>query len=58
MNQSQAKDTPTEPKPFMVVVHEGRHGRNLHRVCVIGRVLKQSIVGVEEFPGKQEEELP
>lgn len=43
--------------PFMVIVHEGGHGADLDRVGVIGRVLKQTIIRVEQLPGDQEEEL-
>lgn len=42
----------------MVIVHEGGHGADLDRVGVIGRVLKQTIIRVEQLPGNQEEELP
>lgn len=42
----------------MVVVHERRHGGDLHRVGVVGGVLEQAVVRVEELPGQQEEELP
>lgn len=41
----------------MVIVHEGGHGADLDRVGVIGRVLKQTIIRVEQLPGNQEEEL-
>ena len=31
---------------------------HLHCVGVVGRVLKEAIVGVEDLPGQEEEELP
>ena len=40
-----------------MVVHEGRHGADLHSVGVVGRVLKQAVVRVEELSRHQEEEL-
>lgn len=43
--------------PLVMIVHEGRHGANLDRVGVISRVLKQTIIRVEQLPGNQEEEL-
>lgn len=44
--------------PVVIVVDKGRHGGDLHRVGVVGRVLEQAVVGVEELPRQQEEELP
>lgn len=41
----------------MVVVHEGRHGADLDRVRVVGRVLEQAVVRVEQLSGHQEEKL-
>ena len=43
--------------PLQLILHKGRHGADLHGVGVVGRVLKQTIVGVEELLGQQEEEL-
>lgn len=42
----------------MVVVHKRRHGRHLDGVGVVGRVLEEAIVRIEELPRQQEEELP
>lgn len=42
----------------MLVVDEGGHWRNFDRVRVIGGVLEQSVVGVEQLAAEQEEELP
>lgn len=42
----------------MCVLHKGREWADLHGVAVDGRVLKQSIVGVEQLSGQQEEKLP
>ena len=44
--------------PFMSVLHKGREWADLHSVAVNGRVLKQSIVRVEQLSGQQEEKLP
>lgn len=41
----------------MVIVYEGGHGADLDGVGVVGRVLKQTIIRVEQLPGNQEEEL-
>lgn len=41
----------------MVVVHEGGHGADLDGVRVVGRVLKEAVVRVEQLSGHQEEEL-
>lgn len=43
--------------PFMVVVYEGRHGADLDGVRVIGWILKQAVVRVEELSGDEEEKL-
>lgn len=43
--------------PLVVIVHKGRHGADLDRVGVISRVLKQTIIRVEQLPGNQEKEL-
>lgn len=42
----------------MVIVHERRHGADLDRVRVVGGVLEETVIRVEELPGDQEEELP
>lgn len=42
----------------MSVLHKGREWADLHSVAVNGRVLKQSIVRVEQLSGQQEEKLP
>ncbi len=47
-----------ETSPFVMVVYEGGHGADLDGVGVVGRVLKQTIIRVEQLPGNQEEELP
>ena len=41
----------------MVIVNKCRNGRDLNSVGVVGRVLKQAVVRIEQFPGEQEEEL-
>lgn len=41
----------TERSPFMVVVHEGGHGADLDGVRVVGRVLKEAVVRVEQLSG-------
>lgn len=42
----------------MLVVDKGGHRRDFDRVRVVGGVLEQSVVGVEELAAEQEEELP
>lgn len=42
----------------MMVVHKSRHRRHVHSISIISRILEQSIVGVEQFPGQKKEELP
>lgn len=44
--------------PFVLVVDKGGHRRDFDRVRVVGGVLEQSVVGVEELATEQEEELP
>lgn len=43
--------------PFQMVLYEGGHGADLDGVRVVGWVLKQAIVGVEQLLRQQEEEL-
>lgn len=40
-----------------MVFHKRRHGADLHRVGIICRVLKESVVRVEELLRQKEEEL-
>lgn len=44
--------------PFQMVLYEGWHGADLDGVGVVGRVLKESVVGIKELLGQEEEELP
>ena len=48
----------TRVSPFQMVLYEGGHGTDLDGVGVIGRVLKEPIIRVEQFLRQQEEELP
>jgi hypothetical protein len=48
----------TEGLPFMLVVYESRHGRNLNGVGVVGGIFKEAVVRVEELPREEEEKLP
>lgn len=43
--------------PLVVIVHERRHRADLDRVRVVGGVLEETVIRVEELPGDQEEEL-
>lgn len=43
--------------PFEIVFYKRRHGADLHCVSVICRILKESIVRVEELLRQKEEEL-
>lgn len=47
-----------ETLPFKIVFYKRRHGADLHGVSVICRILKESIVRVEELLRQKEEELP
>ena len=40
-----------------MVLYKGGHGADLDSVGVVGRVLEQAVVRVEELLGEQEEEL-
>lgn len=40
-----------------MVFHKCRHGADLHRVSIICRILKESVVRVEELLRQKEEEL-
>lgn len=57
VDQCQAQHPAAEAEPLVLVVHEGGHGADLHGVRVVGGVLEQAVVGVEELPRQQEEEL-
>lgn len=57
LNHTRIWASPLSLSPFVVIVHEGRHGADLDSVGVVGRVLKQTIIRVEQLPGNQEEEL-
>jgi len=41
-----------------VIVYKSGHWADLDGVSVVCRVLKKTIIRVEQFPGNQEEELP
>lgn len=41
-----------------MVLHKRRHGADLHHIRVIGRVLEQTVVRVEQLLRQQEEEFP
>lgn len=46
-----------ETLPFEIIFYKRRHGADLDCVSVICRILKESIVRVEELLRQQEEEL-
>lgn len=58
MHQRQPQHPPAEPEPLVLVVHKGRHRGDLDGVRVVGGVLEQAVVWVEQLPRQQEEELP
>ena len=43
--------------PFVGVFNKHGDGADLDGVRIVGRVLKQTVVRVEQFPWEQEEEL-
>jgi len=57
VHQGQSQHPAAEAEPVVAVVHERRQRRHLHRIRVVGRVLEQAVVRVEQFAGEQEEEL-
>ena len=57
MSNDQTNDPTSKSKPLHVVVDEGGGGADLNSVGVIGRVLKQTVVGVEDLTRQKEEEF-
>ena len=57
MSDDQSNDPTSKSKPLEIVVDEGRGGADLNCIGVIGRVLKQAVVGVEDLTGEKEKEL-
>ena len=57
VHQSQAEDSAAEAEPLVVAVDEHGHGADLHRVRVVGRVLEQTVVRIEQLARHQKEEL-
>ena len=57
LGNHQWDDAASEAEPVEVILDEGGGGADLYSVGVIGRILKQAIVGVEDLSGDQEEEL-
>ena len=55
-SDDQTNDPTSKSEPLHIVVDEQEGGADLNRVGVIGRVLKQAIVGVEEFMREEEKE--
>lgn len=43
--------------PFQVIFNKGRHGADLYGVSVVGWVLKQPIIGIEELLRQKEKEF-
>lgn len=43
--------------PFQMVLDKRRHGADLNGVRVVGRVLKQTVVGIKQLLGQEEEKL-
>ena len=57
MSNDQTNDPTSKSEPLHVVVDERGGGTDLNHVGVVGRVLKQAVVGVEDFTRQEEEEL-
>ena len=57
MSNDQANNPTSKSKPLHVVVNERGGGADLNSVGVIGRVLKQTVVGVEDLTRQEEEEF-
>lgn len=43
--------------PFQVIFNKGRHGADLYSVSVVGWILKQPIIGIEELLRQKEKEF-
>lgn len=43
--------------PFQVIFNKGRHGADLYSVSVVGGILKQPVIGIEELLRQKEEEF-
>ena len=57
LHHRQPDDPAGKPEPVQVVLQEDRGGADLDCVRVIGRVLKESVVRVEDLSGEKEEEF-
>ena len=57
MSNDQTNDPTGKSKPLHVVVDERGGGADLNHVGVVGRVLKQTVVGVEDLMRQEEKEL-
>lgn len=57
VHERQPQHPAAEAEPLMLVVDEGGHRGDLHGVRVVGRVLEQAVVRVEQLTRQQEEEL-
>ena len=57
LSNHQSNKPPCESKPLQVVLDKAGGWADPHCVRVISGVLKQAIVGIEDFPRQQEEEF-
>ena len=57
MSDDQTDDPSSKPEPLHVVVDERRGGADLNSVSVIGRVLKETVVRIENLTREKKEEF-
>lgn len=57
MHNDQCHHTPSKSEPVQAVLDEGCGGANLNGVSVVGRVLKEPVIRVEDLSREKEEEF-
>ena len=57
MHYHQTHDTPGKPEPVQVVLQEHGGGADLDRVCVVGGVLEEAVVRIEDLTREKKEEF-
>ena len=57
LHHRQPDDPAGKSEPVQVVLQEDRGRADLDCVGIVGRVLKESVVGVEDLSGEKEEEF-
>ena len=57
LHDHQSHDTPGKPEPVQVVLQEHGGGADLDRVRVVGRVLEEAVVRIEDLAREKKEEF-